>query len=85
MQKIYMRWYQGFTEKFYEANVGRYRTFQDIYDSFRVWLVHLSSIKFLTWFYLMSLSYPNVTSDYKYTEFDIIKTTEYNIIKQIES
>ena len=38
-----MKLHQGFTEKFYEANVGGYRTFQNIYDSFRVWLVPLNS------------------------------------------
>ena len=38
------------------------------HDSFRVWLVYLISIKFVTGHYLMSISYHNVIFDYKYTE-----------------
>ena len=37
------------TEKCYGANNGKC---QNIHDSVRVWLVHLSSIKFFTGFYL---------------------------------
>ena len=37
-------------------------------DSEIDWLVHLSSIKFLTGYYLMSVSYNNVISGNKYTE-----------------
>ena len=35
---------------------------QNIHDSFKVWFEHLSSIKFLTGYCLMSLSCHNVTN-----------------------
>ena len=41
------------------------------HDSFNVWLVNLSSMKFLIGYYLMSNH--NVISDYKYTQYNIIK------------
>ena len=44
-----------------------------IYIYIRIWLVHLSSIKSHTRYYLMSISHHNVIFDYKYTEFNIIK------------
>ena len=66
-------------------NVGGPSECHNIYDSFRIYLVHLSSIKFLTGYYLKSISYHNVISDYKYTEYNIIKETEYNVLVLIES
>ena len=62
-----MKLHQAFTDKFYRANVEGPSKCQNIHDSFRVWLVHLSFIKFLTGYYLMSISYQNVISGYKYT------------------
>ena len=59
----------SFTEKFYGENVEKPSKCQSIHESFRGWLVHLSSIKFLTGYYLMSISYYNVISGYKYTEY----------------
>ena len=50
-----------------------------------VWFVHLSSIKFLTGYYLMSISYHNVISGYKYTEYNITTFTQYNVIILIKS
>ena len=52
---------------------------------FKVWFVHLSSIKFLTRYYLMSISYHNVISGYKYTEYNITTFTQYNVIILIKS
>ena len=49
------------------------------HTSFRVWLVQLSSIKFLMGYYLMSTSYHNVIYGHKYT----IK--QYNLRILIES
>ena len=54
-------------------------------DSFKVWFVHLSSIKFLTGYYLMSISHHNVISGYKYAEYNITTLTQYNVIILIES
>ena len=62
-----MKWYQAFTEKLYGTNVGGPSECQNIHDTFRIWLVQLSSIKFLTGYYLMSISYHNVKSGYKNT------------------
>ena len=45
---------------------------QSIHESFRIWLVHLSYIKFLIGYYLMSISYHNVMSGYQNAEYDII-------------
>ena len=58
----------SFTEKFYGENAEGPSKCQSILDSFIGWLVHLSSIKFLTVYYLMSISYHNVISGYRYTE-----------------
>ena len=41
------------------------------HDLFKVWFVHLSFIKFLAGYYLMSISYHNVIFGYKYTEYNI--------------
>ena len=50
-------------------------------DSFKVWLVtSLSSMKFLTRYYLMSVSYHSVISDYKFIEYNITELTEYSLI-----
>ena len=51
----------------------------------KFWFVHLSSIKFLTRYYLMFISYHNVISGYKYTEYNITALTQYNVIILIES
>ena len=52
-------------DKFYEGNNGRPSICQNIHDSFRVWVVHSSSIKFLTGYYLMT--------DHKYTKYSEYK------------
>ena len=41
---IYMKLHQAFTEEFYGANVGGPSKYQNIHDSFRVWL--LGTFKF---------------------------------------
>ena len=71
--------------KFYGANVEGPIKYQNIHDSFKVWFVHLSSIKFLTGYYLMSISYHNMIFGYKYTEYNITTLTQYNVIILIES
>ena len=48
-----------------------------------VWFAHLSSIKFLTGYYLMSISYNNVISGD--TEYNITTFTQYNVIILIKS
>ena len=48
-----------------------------------VWFVRLSSIEFLTGYYLMSISYHNVTS--AYTEYNITTFTQYNVIILMKS
>ena len=63
----YMKWHQAFTEKFYGANVEGLSKCQNINDSFKVWFEHLSSIKFLTVYYMMFISYHKVIPGYKYT------------------
>ena len=78
-----MKLQQAFTEKFHGANIGGPSKYQNIHDSFSVWLVHLSSIKFLTGYYPMSMLYHNMIYGYKYTEHNII-TTQCNAIKLIE-
>ena len=45
-----------------------------------VWFIHLSSIKFLTGYYLMAISYYNVICGYKYTEYNIKPRTQYNVM-----
>ena len=62
---VYMKLHQAFTEKFHGANVEG-----------------LSSIKFLTGYYLMSILYlySNMISGYKYTEYNMITLTQYNVI-----
>ena len=57
----------------------------EYHDSISVSLVHISSVKFLSKYYLMSISYHNLVPDYKYTEYNIIKLTEYNVLIPIES
>ena len=52
--------------------------------SFKVWFEHLSSIKFLTINYLISI-YHKVISGYKYTEYNITTLAQYNVIILIES
>ena len=64
-----MKRHQAFTETFYRANVGGPSKCQIIHDSFTIWLIHLNSIKLLTNYYLMSISYHNGISDYKYKEY----------------
>ena len=59
-----MKWHQAFTQKCYEANVEGPSKCQSIHESFRIWLVQLSYIKFLIGYYLMSISYHNVISGY---------------------
>ena len=59
----------------YGANVEGPSKCQNIHDSFKVWFVDLSSIKFLTGYYLMSISYHNVISGYKYTEYNVTTLT----------
>ena len=49
---------------------------------FKVWFVHLTSIKFLTEYYLMSMSYHNMISRYKQTKY--IVTPQHNVIILIE-
>ena len=66
--------------KFYGANVEGPIKHQNIHDSFKVWFVPLSYIKFLTGYYLMYISYHNVISGYKYTEYNITTLTQYNAI-----
>ena len=78
-----MKYHQAFTEKFYGANVEGSNKCRSMYDSFKVWFVHLSSIKFLTGYYLMSISYHNVISGY--TEYNITTFTQYNVIILIKS
>ena len=74
-----MKWHQAFTEKFYDANIeGPSRC--HINGSFKVWFEHLSFIKFLTLYYLMSVSYQMVISGYKYTEYNITTLTQSNVI-----
>ena len=51
-----MKLHQAFTEKFYGVNVEGPSKCQNINDSFKVWFEHLSFIKFLTVYYLMSKS-----------------------------
>ena len=51
-----MKLHQAFTEKFYGTNVEGPSKCQNINDSFKVWFEHLSFIKFLTVYYLMSIS-----------------------------
>ena len=80
-----MKRHQAFTEKFYGANVEGPSKCQNIHDSFKGWFVHLTSIIFLTRYYLMSILYHNVISGYKYTEYNITTLTQYNIIILIES
>ena len=80
-----MKWHQAFTEKFYGANVEGPSKFQSMHDSFKVWFVHLSSIKSLTGYYLMSMSYHNVIYGYKYTEYNTTTFTQYNVIILIKS
>ena len=48
-----------------------------------VWFVHLSSIKFLNRYYLMSTSYHNVISGYR--EYNITTFTQYDVIILIKS
>ena len=81
---IYMKWHQTFTEKFYGINVEGPRKRQNINDSFKVWFENLSSIKFFTECYLISISYHKVISGYKYTEYNITTLTQYNVIILIE-
>ena len=59
-------WHQAFTEKFYGASAEGPSKCQNIHDSFKFRFVHLSSIKFLIGYYLMSISYHNVICGYKY-------------------
>ena len=80
-----MKWHQAFTEKFYEANVGGPSKCKKIDDSFKVSFEHLSSIKFLTGYYLMSISCYNVISGYKYTEYYVTTLTQYDVIILIQS
>ena len=80
MPNIHRKWHQALTEKCYGANAERPSKCQNIHDSFKVWFVHLSSIKFLTGYYLMYISYHNVISGYKYTEYNITTLTQYNAI-----
>ena len=56
-----------------------------MHDSFKIWFVHLSSIKFLTGYYLMSISYHNVISGYKYTEYNLTTLKQYIVIRLIKS
>ena len=63
-----MKRHQACIEKFYGSNIEGPSKCQTMHDLFKVWFVHLSSIKFLTRYYLMSISYHNVISGYKYTE-----------------
>ena len=79
-----MKRYQAFTAKFYRENVDGPRKRQNIYDSFKVLFAHLSSIEILTGYYLMSTSYHNVISGYKYTEYNITTLTYYDVIILIE-
>ena len=55
-----------------------------MHDSFKIWFVHLSSIKFLTGYYLMSISYHNVISGYKYTEYNLTTLKQYIVIRLIK-
>ena len=80
-----MKRHQAVTEKFYGSNVEEPSKCQSIHDSFRVWLVHLSSMKFLTEYYLMYISYHIVISGYTYTEYNITALIQYNLITLVES
>ena len=42
--------------------------------------MHLSSIKFITGYYLVSISQHNVISGYKYIENNITALTQHNVI-----
>ena len=75
-----MKLHQAFTENFFGANVEGPTKCQSTHDSFRIWLVHLRSIKSLTGYYLLSISYHNVISGYKYTEYNITTLIQYVII-----
>ena len=80
-----MKWHQAFTKKFYGGNVEGPSKCQSMHVSFKVWFVNLSPIKFHTGYHLMSISFHNVISGYKYTEYNITTLTQYNIIILIES
>ena len=71
-----MKRHQAFTEKFYGANVEGPRKCHSMHDLLEVWFLHLSSIKFQTGYYLMSISYHNAISGYKYTEYNITTFTQ---------
>ena len=85
MPNIYMKWHQAPTEKFYWVNVEGPSKCQSMHVWFKVCFVHFSSIKFLSRYYLMSISYHNVISDYKYTEYNITTFTQYNVTILIKS
>ena len=58
-----MKGHKAFIEKFYRANVGKPSKCQNIHDSFRVWLVNSSFIKFLNGYYLISILHHNAIFD----------------------
>ena len=59
-RNIYMKQHKAFTKTFHGTNMAVPGKCQNIHDSFRVWLVHVSSIKFLTGYYLISIPYHNM-------------------------
>ena len=61
-----MKCNQAFTEEFDEEKVGGHRKCHIIHDLFKEWLLHLSSINYLTGYYLMYISHHIVISNNKY-------------------